>query len=132
MQFLSGCVITLSSYNQFHRDCQRDAVVIAFANGLTSLFSGCVVLAILGYMAHEANGQTVLDVVKEGPGLAFLVYPEVVTKLPSASLMACCFFTMLISLALGSIFGAFETVITAVEDKWPSLRPYRIYLVHIK
>ena len=77
-----------------------DAVAIAIANGVTSLFSGCVVFAILGYMAHEA-GQSVLDVVKEGPGLAFLVYPEVVTKLPSAGLMAMLFFTMLISLALG-------------------------------
>ena len=58
-----GCVITLSSYNQFNRDCQKDAVVIAIANGLTSLFSGCVVFAILGYMAHEAN-KPVFEVVK--------------------------------------------------------------------
>ena len=60
-----GCVITLSSYNQFNRDCQKDAVVIAIANGLTSLFSGCVVFAILGYMAHEAN-KPVFEVVKVG------------------------------------------------------------------
>ena len=60
-----GCVITLSSYNQFNRDCQKDAVVIAIANGLTSLFSGCVVFAILGYMAHEAD-KPVFEVVKVG------------------------------------------------------------------
>lgn len=71
-----GCVITLSSYNHFNRDCQRDAISIALANGITSLTSGCVVFAILGYMAHE-SGRSVLDVVKGGPGLAFLVYPEV-------------------------------------------------------
>ena len=35
-----GCVITLSSYNEFHRDCHRDAVSIAIANGITSIFSG--------------------------------------------------------------------------------------------
>ena len=58
-----GCVITLSSYNHFNRDCQKDAVVIAVANGLTSVFSGCVVFAILGYMAHESK-QPVLQVVK--------------------------------------------------------------------
>ena len=57
-----------------------------------------------------------------GPGLAFLAYPEVVSKLPSASIWAVLFFVMLISLALGSIFGAFETVITACEDQWPILR----------
>ena len=62
-----------------------------------------------------------------GPGLAFLAYPEVVSKLPSASIWAVLFFVMLISLALGSIFGAFETVITACEDQWPILRGYNKY-----
>lgn len=123
-----GCVITLSSYNDFQRNCHLDAIVIAIANSITSVFSGAVVFAILGYMAHE-SGREVLDVVQPGPGLAFLAYPEVVTKLPSASLMAVLFFTMLISLALGSIFGAFETVITAAEDQWPSLRQYKSFVV---
>ena len=50
--------------------------MIAIANSLTSLFSGCVVFAILGYMAHD-SGKSVMSVVKGGPGLAFLVYPEV-------------------------------------------------------
>ena len=71
-----GCVVTLSSYNHFHRNCQKDAVMIAIANSLTSLFSGCVVFAILGYMAHDSD-KSVMSVVKGGPGLAFLVYPEV-------------------------------------------------------
>ena len=75
-----GCVVTLSSYNHFHRNCQKDAVMIAIANSLTSLFSGCVVFAILGYMAHD-SGKSVMSVVKGGPGLAFLVYPEVSTKI---------------------------------------------------
>eukprot|EP00093_Oithona_nana_P002458 02458.XXX_40626_42825_1 [CDS] Oithona nana genome sequencing. len=123
-----GCVITLSSYNHFHRNCQFDAIAIAVANSLTSMFSGCVVFAILGYMAHD-SGKSVMTVVKEGPGLAFLVYPEVVTKLPSSSLWATLFFAMLISLALGSIFGAFETVITACGDQWPQLRHYKPQLV---
>ena len=35
-----GCVITLSSYNKFTRDCHRDAVLIALTNSVTSLFSG--------------------------------------------------------------------------------------------
>ena len=54
---------------------------------------------------------------------------QVVTKLPSSSLWATLFFAMLISLALGSIFGAFETVITACTDQWPKLRHYKPQLV---
>ena len=61
--------------------------------------------------------------------MAFLAYPEVVTKLPGASIWAVLFFIMLISLALGSIFGAFETVITACEDQIPILRGYKPVVV---
>jgi hypothetical protein len=43
--------------------------------------------------------------------------------------MATLFFAMLISLALGSIFGAFETVITALSDQWPVLRQHKPRLV---
>jgi len=72
-------------------------------------------------MAHEA-GKEVREVVQEGPGLAFIVYPEVVSLMPGSQIWAALFFLMLISLALGSIFGAFETVMTALCDQWPNLR----------
>jgi len=120
-----GCVITLSSYNRFERNCHKDAVLIALSNSVTSVFSGLVVFSILGFMAHT-NGLTVEGMVEaSGPGLAFIVYPEVVTLLPAPQVWSALFFLMLITLALGSIFGAFETVITALSDQWPTLRPHK-------
>jgi len=116
-----GCVITLSSYNKFSRNCHRDSILIAVSNSVTSFFSGVVVFSILGFMAREA-GVDVRDVVKSGPGLAFIVYPQVVTLMPVSAVWSALFFLMLISLALGSIFGAFTTVITAFSDQWPVLR----------
>jgi solute carrier family 6 amino acid transporter-like protein 5/7/9/14 len=50
-----GCVITLASYSQYNRDCQRDAVLVALANAGTSIVCGAVVFAILGFMAHETG-----------------------------------------------------------------------------
>ena len=79
-------------------------------------------------MAHESQ-KPFDEVVQSDVGLAFLVYPEIVTKLPSSSLLATLFFAMLVFLALGSIFGAFETVITALCDQWPQLRKYKTHLV---
>ena len=59
-------------------------MLVALSNCATSLFSGLVVFAILGFMAEEA-GVSVGELREaRGPGLAFIVYPEVVTLLPGA------------------------------------------------
>lgn len=123
-----GCVITLSSYNHFQRNCQRDVILVALSNSLTSVFSGMVVFAILGFMAHATNKE-MGQVVKDGPGLAFIVYPEVVSKMAGSNVFAALFFAMLISLALGSIFGGFETIITGLCDEFPTLRNHKSTLV---
>ena len=47
-----GCVITLSSYNKFTRDCHRDAVLIALTNSVTSLFSGSQNRIVIAYTSY--------------------------------------------------------------------------------
>lgn len=75
------------------------------------------------------SDKEVEEVFAPGPGLAFIVYPEVVSRIPGSQFWAVLFFLMLITLALGSIFGAFETVMTALSDQWPVLRAYKPQLV---
>jgi SNF family Na+-dependent transporter len=73
----------------------RDALITCVVNTLTCLLAGCVTFSILGHIALE-QGAEVSDVVKSGPGLVFLTYPEVVLKLPGAPAWAAIFFSMLV------------------------------------
>lgn len=57
--------------------------------------AGVVTFSILGHIAQE-QGSGVGDVVKSGPGLVFLTYPDVVLKLPGAPFWAATFFIMLV------------------------------------
>jgi len=129
----SGCNLSLASYNRFNHNCMRDAVLIAICNCATSIFCSCVVFSILGYMAHSTS-RPVDQVVQGGEGLVFVVYPEVVSLLPevaglgpyTAQVFSVIFFMMLILVALGSTFGDFSTVTTAIFDhrpEWAKKKP---------
>ena len=73
----------------------RDTLITCIVNTLTCLLAGCVTFCILGHIALE-QGTEVSEVVKSGPGLVFLTYPEVVLKLPGAPMWSIIFFIMLL------------------------------------
>ena len=50
--------------------------MVCSINTFTSFYAAVIIFSILGFMAHE-KGVGIGDVVKSGPGLAFLVFPEV-------------------------------------------------------
>ncbi|XP_044251782.1 sodium- and chloride-dependent glycine transporter 1 [Drosophila takahashii] len=123
-----GGLITLSSYNKFSNNCYKDSLIVAFCNIATSFFAGLVIFSIIGFLAHELNVD-VEKVVDQGAGLAFIVYPEVVTRLPVSPVWAVLFFVMLLTLGLDSQFALMETVTTAILDRFPNLRQYKIWVV---
>lgn len=123
-----GGLITLSSYNKFHNNCYKDSLIVATSNILTSIFAGFVIFSVIGYLAHELNVE-VDHVVDQGAGLAFIVYPEVVARLPVAPLWAFLFFFMLLTLGLDSQFALLETVTTAILDRYPLLRERKTWVV---
>uniref|UniRef100_A0A8W8N846 Uncharacterized protein n=1 Tax=Magallana gigas TaxID=29159 RepID=A0A8W8N846_MAGGI len=80
------------------------AVIVCVINCGTSVFAGFVIFSILGFMANEKN-VPVSEVADGGPGLAFIVYPEALTRMPIAPLWSILFFIMMATLGFGSEFS---------------------------
>uniref|UniRef100_A0A8C0IFU7 Solute carrier family 6 member 4 n=1 Tax=Bubo bubo TaxID=30461 RepID=A0A8C0IFU7_BUBBB len=100
-----GVLLALASYNHFHNNCYRDALVTSVVNCLTSFLSGFVIFTVLGYMA-EMRDVEVEDVARDKGS------PPPSTAAPSQPRCA--------QLPRGS-FGGLEAVITAVMDEYPQV-----------
>ncbi|CAH1777720.1 unnamed protein product [Owenia fusiformis] len=112
-----GALVTMASYNKFNNNIQRDAIFIPIMNAFTSLYAGFVIFSIVGFMAHQ-TGESIDNVVTQGPGLAFVVYPEAVANLPAAPVWSVLFFTMLLTVGVGSQFAMVQSIAASITDEF--------------
>ncbi|MFH4974931.1 hypothetical protein AB6A40_001640 [Gnathostoma spinigerum] len=113
-----GALIALGSHNKFNHNCLRDAFLMCFINGSTSIIAGFAVFSILGYMSFLMD-KDIATIVKPGPGLAFQAYPEVASNLPVKNVWAFLFFLMITILGLDSQVCMMEGLFTGIEDAFP-------------
>uniref|UniRef100_A0A1I8ATY5 Sodium-and chloride-dependent glycine transporter 2 n=1 Tax=Steinernema glaseri TaxID=37863 RepID=A0A1I8ATY5_9BILA len=123
-----GGLLSLSSFNPRDHNCFRDALIITCADGFMSVFGGTAVFSVLGFMSTKLNVE-LKDVVKGGTGLAFIVYPEAMNRMPLPWLWSFLFFAMLFILGISSQFGLAEVTSTALTDQFIRLRPYKAHIV---
>ncbi|KAL1428275.1 hypothetical protein MTO96_002671 [Rhipicephalus appendiculatus] len=131
-----GVLLAFSSYNEFHNNVYRDALLTSAVNSATSFLAGFVIFSVLGYMAHRAD-IPIEKVATEGPGLVFIVYPEAIAAMPGSTFWAIIFFLMLLTLGLDSsvsentwpckdiISGGSEAIITGFSDEYPFVKRNR-------
>eukprot|EP01129_Flabellula_baltica_P009826 TRINITY_DN4086_c0_g2_i2.p1 TRINITY_DN4086_c0_g2~~TRINITY_DN4086_c0_g2_i2.p1 ORF type:complete len:349 (+),score=43.55 TRINITY_DN4086_c0_g2_i2:530-1576(+) len=115
---LSPCVgtcIVFGSFIQRGKNISSDLISIAIVNSATSVFAGFVVFSVLGYMSLT-TGLPIESVVSQGPGLAFIVYPEALSLMPFGPFFSVLFFLMLFMLGIDSMFGYVETVAEALHE----------------
>ncbi|XP_043282022.1 sodium-dependent dopamine transporter isoform X2 [Venturia canescens] len=119
-----GVLLAYASYNKYHNNVYKDALLTSVINSATSFVAGFVIFSVLGYMAH-ASGRSIEDVATEGPGLVFIVYPAAIATMPGSIFWALIFFMMLLTLGLDSSFGGSEAIITALSDEFPLIGNHR-------
>ncbi|XP_026725009.1 sodium-dependent nutrient amino acid transporter 1-like [Trichoplusia ni] len=118
----TGAIIMFSSYNGFRQNVYRDSMIVTTLDTFTSLLSGITIFGILGNLAFELN-KDVSDVIgKAGTGLAFVSYPDAISKTFLPQLFAVLFFLMMTVLGIGSAVALLSTVNTVLIDKFPRIR----------
>jgi neurotransmitter:Na+ symporter, NSS family len=113
-----GIMIAYSSYLPEKTDLVRNAFITACVNCFYSVFAGLAVFSALGYMAHT-KGVGIDEVADAGPGLCFVVYPEIISLLPwGAGLFGFLFFLTLVLAGVTSAISIVEAFTSAVIDKF--------------
>ncbi|XP_051791364.1 sodium- and chloride-dependent neutral and basic amino acid transporter B(0+)-like [Erpetoichthys calabaricus] len=125
-----GGLVALSSYNKFNNNCYSDAIVVCVTNCATSVFAGFAIFSVLGHIAYISH-KPVSEVAQSGFGLAFIVYPEALSKLPISPLWSILFFFMLLTLGIDSQFALIETITTALQDEFPKYLRSRRALITV-
>jgi len=113
-----GIMVAYSSYLPKKSNISTSAKLTAILNSGFSLFAGLAVFGTLGYLA-QAKGVPVDQVVKSGPGLAFIVFPEAIARIPLLPhLFGLVFFLALIVAGLSSSLSLVEAFASSVVDKF--------------
>jgi len=110
-----GSLIAFSSYNKFHGPILRDTLIVVVVDAITCLLCGFCVFSAMGNLAHE-QGKEVDEVITQGPGLVFVVFPHALAKMPLPQLWSVVFFGMLVLLGIDSQFATVEVIITSLKD----------------
>lgn len=111
-------MITYSSYLPKKSDITNNAFITGLGNSAFELLAGIGVFAVLGFLALE-TGQNINEVVAGGPGLAFVVFPEIINQFPAFNaLFGFLFFMSLVLAGLTSLMSITETYVAGLVDKF--------------
>lgn len=113
-----GIMITYASYLPRRTNILSNALITSVTNCLFSFISGFAVFSIIGFMAHQ-KGVEISKVIKSGPQLAFVVYPEAINNLPfMKNIFGLIFFLVLVIAGISSGISLVEAFSCALRDKF--------------
>ena len=109
---------TYASYTKDDADLITNTISIALANSLFENFAALGVFSILGYMSLQ-SGTPVAELVTQGTGLVFVVYPTVFNVLGQwAYVLGPLFFLTVYLAGLTSILSTIEPLSFSIQNKF--------------
>ncbi|MCB1213542.1 MAG: sodium-dependent transporter, partial [Chlamydiia bacterium] len=113
-----GVMIAYGSFRKQKSPLVKMTYLTAISDTLIALISGFTVFATVGYMATK-SGVPVGELAAQGPSLAFIVFPEILSVLPAPALFSFIFFIMLFTFAIDSLFSMVEAIAVVFKDWLP-------------
>lgn len=113
-----GIMIAYASYLPEKTDIPGNAMWTVGINCFYSFIAGFTVFGIVGFMSTK-SGVPFSEVIRTGPQLAFVVYPEAISQLPiGQSIFGVLFFVVLILAGLSSGVSLIEAFSCSLIDKF--------------
>lgn len=105
-------------------------MIVTTLDTFTSFMAGCTIFGILGNLAHEMGTDDISTVVRGGTGLAFISYPEALSRFPAVpQLFAVLFFIMMFVLGIGSGQSLVGVICSVITDRFTNFK--QIYVVGV-
>lgn len=113
-----GIMVTYASYLQKNTNLTGAGLVVGFANSSFELIAGIGIFAAIGFMAMS-TGQDVSEVASGGVGLAFFVFPKIISTMgASGDFVGFLFFGSLVVAGISSLISILEVPISAFQSKF--------------
>ena len=113
-----GIAITYASYLPEKSKLVDNALIVAFSNSAFEVFNSIGIFSILGFMTIT-SGIAFNDLVTEGTGLAFVVFPQVFNIMGSWSyIIGPLFFLCILFAGITSLIALLEVICYSVSDKF--------------
>ena len=124
-----GIMVTYASYLQKNTNLTGAGLVVGFANSSFELIAGIGIFAAIGFMA-VSTGQDVSEVASGGVGLAFFVFPKIISTMgASGDIVGFLFFGSLVVAGISSLISILEVPISAFQEKFDWSRKKAVTII---
>lgn len=124
-------VLTYASYLPDNNNLVKNAIIVLCSNSGFEVFNAIGVFSILGFMV-VTTGIPFSNLITEGTGLAFVVYPQVFNIMgPAAYIIGPLFFACIFIAGLTSAISLLEPVVSSFNDAFNISRKKAVNLIAV-